>query len=354
MVQSVLSNLGILLLMHLLINTIYHLNQQKKLHFRIVPFLHISIVFATVISMFYFPVQIEGHLFDLRIIPLIFLSLFHGWKYTIPTILLTSIWRLFLGGEGVTHEVIFGIVLPCIIPILAYPSNVDKLAYLKPFLIVSSSWFISDFFIIWTLEDGKEIFNQIAFFRYTSIMLASTIMYFFIHTGIKHLELLKKLQHFSERDSLTGLYNMRKFEDLVNTYQSYNRQSFIAMVDIDNFKRINDSFGHQVGDKIIKRVAEICLKHCNQDVFISRYGGDEFILFIASENHQKTFQILDSIRQEIRKSKDLANICENRFNLSLSIGFSALPGPVYLKQTIEQADMQLYSSKQQGRNRVCG
>lgn len=351
MIQSVLSNLGILLLMHLLINTCYYLNQLKKLSDRLMPFVHILIVSGAVISMFYFPVQVGDHLFDLRLAPLIFVAFFHGWRYTVPILLITSIWRLAMGGEHAGHEVLFGLILPSILPMFFYPVDRKRVYYIMPFFVITSSWIISDITIIWWLPNGWEIFSEMALFRYISLMLGSFILYMFINSGRKHLELTNKLQYYAERDPLTGLYNMRKFETIIKQRPiNKNKQMFVAMVDIDHFKKINDGFGHLVGDEAIRAVAHIILQTAQNNFIAARYGGDEFIFFIEADHADQAFLMLDNLRKKVAEAKFLST----QASLSLSVGMSELERKNHLIKAIERADKMLYQAKKNGRNRVCG
>lgn len=353
MIQSVLSNLGILLLMHLMINTGYYLNQTKKLSNTFMPIFHILIVTLAIISMFHFPIRFSDHLFDLRIAPLIFVSFYHGWRYTVPVLIMASLYRFFLGGETVAHEILFGMILSSILPIILYPQDQNRFHFLKPFLVVTAAWLISDLPIIWLMPEGLEIFTEIALVRYLSLLLGSFILYFFIVTGQKHLTLTKQMRYFAERDPLTGLYNMRKFEDAIHKYIPQNKLMYIAMVDIDCFKKINDTFGHQAGDTAIKTVGEIILNNRSKDMFAARYGGDEYILFIAVDHPDQAMATLNEIRKRVASAPLFPNSFYPDFKISLSIGVAPLNTFKNLKEAIDLADRQLYFAKHSGKNQVC-
>lgn len=357
MVQSVLASLGILLLMHLVINTVYHFQQQKKLSNRLVPILHISIVSMTVITMFNYPIKLEAYYFNLGLIPIIFIAFFHSWKYTVPVLIIVSFYRFIIGGEGTVQEIFLGIIAPTILAMSCSPFKLDKISYLKPFIIVTACWLISILSILSIISINEYsilFFGKMALFQYLSFALASFIMYFFIYTGINHLEIVKKLQFYAEHDPLTCLYNMRRFEEIVNLHANNKKQMFIAMVDIDRFKSINDTYGHQTGDYAIQSVSKIILKHCSRQLYAGRYGGDEFILFIMADSLKDATKVLNSIREVVSETSIIPIGSKQHCQLSLSIGISPLIDPFHLKTSIEKADQQLYLAKQSGRNCICG
>ncbi|MBT2758389.1 diguanylate cyclase [Mesobacillus foraminis] len=354
MVQAILSNLGILLLMHLMINTCLYLNQTKKIHDTLIPIIHIAIVTGTVITMFYFPINYQGLNFDFRLVPLIFLALFHGWKYTIPVVLIVSVYLGLAEGNMNIQEVLFTTMFPPFMALLSYPLNRNKMHYLKTFWIIIVSWLVSDLAIVLASPSGLAIFQELALIRASSILLCSYILYFFIYSGTAHLQLTKQLQVYAESDPLTGLYNMRKFEKVLSSFEPGLKRMFIAMVDIDRFKKINDLYGHQVGDQAIYSVGDIICRKLQKDMFAARYGGDEFIIFIAAETREQAVDQLEEIRLEIDNQSFFRGHREISLPISLSIGVAELQQFPDLKRTIEQADQQLYRAKKMGRNCVCG
>ncbi|HLO12748.1 MAG TPA: GGDEF domain-containing protein [Pseudoneobacillus sp.] len=355
MVQSIVVNLGILLLMHLMINTVYLFQQQRKLSYKLVTILHIFIVTITTISMFYYPIQTEDHLYNLSLIPMMFIAFFHGWRFALPVVILATIFRFFLNNETPEMgEVLFEIILPTLFSLVLYPLKVDKIRLAKPIIVLTACWLVSDFSILSIPAHDIFLFAKIALLHYSSFLLAAAIMYFFVFSGIQHLEVINKMRFFAEHDPLTGLYNMRKIEDIIQNSRIHGKQMFIAMVDIDHFKTINDTFGHQAGDQAIQSVANIILKNCSRHIFAGRYGGDEFILFLMADTISDASAILDSIRKSVAATSIIPLGYKQHCQLSLSIGLASLQNSSELTTTIEQADKQLYHAKQSGRNCVCG
>ncbi|WP_158587489.1 GGDEF domain-containing protein [Neobacillus notoginsengisoli] len=345
-----MANLGIMLLMHLSINTSYYLIHENKINKAFQPVIHILIVTASIISMFHFSYMSDGHRVDLRMIPIILLGVFHSWKYVLPVIVISSLYRLGLGGPTAVHGTIFGIIIPSILSLIAFTWRDKKHILVILLGCITVSWLVSDLLpakIRLAVPDG------VALIHLGALLSAFLIMYFFALTGRRHLDTLKTQQFFAERDPLTGLYNMRKFDTKLEQFSPEGKRMFIAMIDIDHFKGINDTLGHQVGDAAIKNVGKILLTYCKKDMFIARWGGDEFIVFMAAERILTVRQELESIRKGVRENPTSAGVGIMPITLSLSIGVAELTDLSHLKETIEEADKQLYLAKKLGRDRVC-
>ncbi|WP_053365075.1 GGDEF domain-containing protein [Bacillus sp. FJAT-27245] len=335
--------------MHLSINTAYHLSEEKRIRVAWLPAIHIFIVALTVISMFHFPFMSGGHRVDLRLIPIILVGFFHGWKYVLPVVAMASIYRLGLGGPTAIQGVLFGLLFPAAFSILANLLSRKKHVLGYYIGVVALSWASSDL-----LSAKIRLFlpMPIAVLHLGALLLAFAVMYFFVQMGRRHLDSTKTLQFFAERDPLTGLYNMRKFEEKLKSHSHDGKQMFIAMIDIDRFKEINDKFGHKIGDAAIAKIGNNLMSHCGRDLIVARYGGDEFILYMAAERILTVKQKLE----EIRKGAKEANVSipgNPPFGLSLSIGMAELTSIPKLNEAIEEADKQLYLAKKLGRDRVC-
>lgn len=161
----------------------------------------------------------------------------------------------------------------------------------------------------------------------------------------------KKLANILNRDYLTGLFNRRTFHNMVSPLIRNQNQSStfspysIILLDIDLFKRINDSYGHIVGDKIITIVGKAISQYPN--ILAARYDGEEFIIFINESNPKRVIQFTEKVRQQIDKYNTLNE------KITLSAGITTINKPnVLLDDVIEQADKALFHSKNTGRNKI--
>ncbi|WP_158119028.1 GGDEF domain-containing protein [Vibrio metoecus] len=159
--------------------------------------------------------------------------------------------------------------------------------------------------------------------------------------------------HESERDKLTGLLNRRTLEDrlrhtfAISPTAEESHRLWIAMLDIDHFKAINDHFGHMIGDEILLMFAQQMQHFFGHSAQLFRFGGEEFVIIFASGNEQEINRQLDGFRYQIRRH-DFPRIGE----LSFSAGFCSLRPGDYLPTILDHADKALYYAKEHGRNQV--
>ncbi len=176
-----------------------------------------------------------------------------------------------------------------------------------------------------------------------------------LNNAIEALENIDTITHYSSRDFLTGLYNRRHFFMVMEPYfvEAINRDEefVLALIDIDNFKSINDTYGHDVGDQVIIHVAEIIRSNVQYQDVLSRFGGEEFCLVLKNTTREKALEILERIRQRISLTPFTIEPEQEVF-LSVSIG-AALEHDNSLNDTINEADSQLLHAKHNGKNRIC-
>ena len=174
---------------------------------------------------------------------------------------------------------------------------------------------------------------------------------------IRQLEASRKtLESQASTDPLTGLKNRRAFsdqaEECMKIHRRYGTPYSVIMLDIDHFKSINDAHGHEVGDKVLKTVAEI-LPGMMRDVdTIARIGGEEFAILLPDTNRLGTAVIAERLRLAIEKSEFVANT--TRLTLTVSIGIASQDSETVdtVDDLMRIADKRLYLAKSLGRNRI--
>jgi diguanylate cyclase (GGDEF)-like protein len=152
-----------------------------------------------------------------------------------------------------------------------------------------------------------------------------------------------------DKDPLTGLYNRRKFDQDIELVVSMsvraNRGTGLLFIDIDNFKKYNDEYGHQRGDQVLKEVTR-CIEKNLRDydkIHIYRYGGEEFVVIVSDITIKNTFNIGDRLRKMVK----------NSCGITISIGISHYRDiSDNLQSLISNADHALYEAKKRGRDRV--
>jgi diguanylate cyclase (GGDEF)-like protein len=167
-------------------------------------------------------------------------------------------------------------------------------------------------------------------------------------------ELLHKVNYMAITDALTGLYNRRHFHDvLISEYERarrYKTPFSIVMLDIDHFKRINDTFGHSVGDSVLKEVAEILKRNIREIDTASRYGGEEFMVILP--NTRKDHALIVAERTRIMIAQHSFSRLDR--NITISVGISGMPdeNAESDEKLIKCADFALYRAKDLGRDRT--
>lgn len=168
-------------------------------------------------------------------------------------------------------------------------------------------------------------------------------------------DLLKQVEIMAITDQLTGIYNRRRLTSILEKEfrrsTRYKTPLSCLMIDIDHFKRINDMFGHNAGDMVIRETAQIIGKNARDIDTVARWGGEEFIALFPQTQKEDAVQ---------PASRILKNISDHRFSeiagerISVSIGIASVPDPSIdtEEKLIHSSDMALYAAKKNGRNRV--
>lgn len=168
-------------------------------------------------------------------------------------------------------------------------------------------------------------------------------------------ELLYKVEYMAITDALTGLYNRRRFHDVLSKEfersKRYSTPFALTMLDIDHFKKINDSFGHVTGDLVLREVASI-IKNSIRDIdTASRFGGEEFMLILPNTDTAASRHVAERIRSGI-ETHSFDGLNKNR--ITISIGIAGMPDNLLQNEDrlLRCTDLALYRAKGNGRNRV--
>jgi diguanylate cyclase (GGDEF)-like protein len=172
-----------------------------------------------------------------------------------------------------------------------------------------------------------------------------------IETLEKELEDAKKS---SNEDFLTKLYNRRALDDYLEIkegeYQRYERNYCVVLFDIDYFKKVNDTFGHDAGDAVLSAFASILKKECRTVDVVGRYGGEEFLAILSETDLEGGVIFAQKVRQHVEEAKFMYQ--NQRIKLTVSAGVSMRSRFPSKKAAINSADEKLYIAKENGRNRV--
>lgn len=214
-------------------------------------------------------------------------------------------------------------------------------------------WFVFTLLFIWfgklELKIGlwnKEI-NPVFFI---SSLLILTIVFF---SQKKIYQLEKEIN----LDFLTHIYNRKYFERCIGKIlrsAKKNKFSFsLLMLDLDFFKSVNDNYGHQIGDQVLKNVACILQEHVRSTDICGRYGGEEFTVLLPNTNLKQAVIVAQRLNREIGDYQFFGPGAIFKLTASIGIAYWSIEKPVSTELLLKEADLQLYHAKSLGKNRVC-
>jgi diguanylate cyclase (GGDEF)-like protein len=164
-------------------------------------------------------------------------------------------------------------------------------------------------------------------------------------------------KQLSNLDGMTSLYNYRFFKEMlrheVDRHMRYNRSLSLLMIDIDDFKKINDTYGHLVGDQVLKQIAELLKKSIRSHDLVSRYGGEEFAVILPETMEVEALKVGERIVLTIRDYE--FNLIEGKTpeRLSVTVGLASFPKDAEgAEQLVENSDQALYKGKNSGKDQV--
>jgi diguanylate cyclase (GGDEF)-like protein len=212
--------------------------------------------------------------------------------------------------------------------------------------------------IFWGILEGSSHYEK--FFSADNLQQLSMLSVI-ISTALSNFYLYKQLQSLAIRDGLTGLYTNAYFKERLS--QELNRSMSnkipfsLGLLDIDCFKEVNDKYGHQSGDFVLRSIAAILRLNFRKSDFIARYGGEEFAFMMLHTSSKEAFKILEKIRTLIEQEDffiPIESLLPVRLKVTASIGFVSLRDKAqpYSEEFLKNADKALYRAKHLGKNRV--
>lgn len=177
-----------------------------------------------------------------------------------------------------------------------------------------------------------------------------------IRVGSRVVQYQQHLEYQSQVDALTGLFNRRAFERKIQEEfersKRYHNPLSVLILDIDNFKVINDTYGHHGGDAALVKISETFREKTRQSDFAARYGGEEFVLILPETDQDSALQVASKVHESVRVSTFGTTV--RPFALTVSIGVSSTSAKFYAdwRELIDDADKALYSAKNSGKDRV--
>ena len=230
---------------------------------------------------------------------------------------------------------------------IAYKINQKKLTTAFFSLIIIACYMACTIYVslAGSVYEGSNAAEAIFWITNSIIVFAFLIFYtkLLIKTTIDSEE---KLREMSYVDSLTGLFNRHYMMEQLGNESEKANPGTVAMIDIDDFKQINDVYGHNAGDYVLKKLAGIMKDNCG-DSIISRWGGEEFLILINTGSNSK--EMMENLRTTVEKTK--FEFDKNPIKVSVTIGIAEKEGKS-IDRWIQEADKRLYIGKNSGKNVV--
>lgn len=215
--------------------------------------------------------------------------------------------------------------------------------------------------LLMPIELGSTLYGVISVCGDTDWASYYSLISGFVRIYVNNLTILEE----SERDKLTGLLNRRTFDSKINKLlRQQNKKSkeysqnnveqrrtykgdeaWLAMVDIDHFKKINDTFGHLYGDEVILTLSQIMKNTFRGSDLLFRFGGEEFVIVLEPTRKQEAYQVMERLRRAVA-DHEFSQIEQ----LTVSIGFTCISSNNYPPSVLDHADKALYYAKEHGRN----
>ena len=175
-----------------------------------------------------------------------------------------------------------------------------------------------------------------------------------VKTQLKLKKYQEKLKELAIKDPLTGLYNRRYFSEVAEIFQRnkkrYGKKLSVILMDIDNFKKINDTYGHKVGDEVLKALARILKESVRKSDVPVRFGGEEFLLLLPETHLKQATETAERIREKVENT--LVSSLEGNIKFTVSIGVAEVSQNEEIEKAVIRADNALYEAKRSGKNRV--
>lgn len=300
------------------------------------------------------PLFYGGTRLDLRGAPVFYISYLLGWKYGFLSTIIPTAFRIYLGGEHVVIGVMQSILLPFAVGSFFH----NKKAFKPPFTIANMRHMLSVFLCYQLLRiliiicmDSVDLHP--VFWRGMFETIAVITIFLMWNDVSRNLLLRKELEYNSRHDSMTNLYNIRYFRTNVEGIRRDNIPYVIAMFDVDDFKKYNDTHGHPAGDSVLRTIGHLLRENMRREDIFARYGGEEFIICFSNiRDMEIAVNVAERFRRKVEDHPFMGEETQPKGQLTISIGVSNLSDGKTLDVMIGEADQMLYKAKNLGRNRT--
>lgn len=266
----------------------------------------------------------------------------------------SSLFVFFISFALINQNESFGLIWLIFFPIIAITINHKKTGFIFSALFLILVYSLA-FLGIGEWQNG--LWNLESFLR-LSIALTLIVIVMYVHEAAMYkaqafeLNTLKFFETLSLVDDLTQLANRRRIDEILNTElkrsNRYGSPFSVVLFDIDHFKRVNDTYGHLVGDHVLKKVAEVASENTRETETVGRWGGEEFLIILPEMTAQQAAQVAEKLRLAIAETQ----FSDIETPITCSFGVSQYDKQISIEQLVDEVDCALYEAKESGRNAV--
>ncbi|CAI1642469.1 GGDEF domain-containing protein [Serratia liquefaciens] len=286
--------------------------------------------------------ELSGNLhFSFAMIPMILVTFYGGAVSGLVCYLMSL---AFTGGLTVDNLFIGSIIIPLLLS-RVWLRKSNRVFYLTIGIIA-----LYRIGVVWLLADIRALWGDVLLYQAVSA-LCLAICFHGLNFKERHIHAYFSMRDKATTDSLTHINNRASVDYRLMLQQAERSPCGLMILDLDNFKRINDTYGHLAGDLLLARVGQLLQSSVRSEDFVGRYGGEEFIVITASYDPTVIGGVAERIRRSVETTLFLLDE-DVEARITVSIGASLyLPG-MALDKAIEVTDEALYDAKRQGKNRV--
>ena len=256
------------------------------------------------------------------------------------------VYLIYSGGVNQTGP-LWIFILP---PVVLFIHGLKKgLTELFIFLFITMGMFFIQDGILLETSYTHEFKIRLVLILFVLIMLSSLYQYTREISMKRMGKMQNDLEFFLRRDPLTGLYNRRGYDYNISNIEKASYGA-ILMCDIDHFKKINDSYGHDAGDYVLQAIAKMIRENIRMQDLSVRWGGEEFFIFLSEVTLTEAYLISEKLRKKIEHTS--ISYHDELIDVTMSIGISIVEKDILLNEAIKNADSAMYLSKNRGRNQT--
>lgn len=291
--------------------------------------------------------HLESFLIDLRAIPISLAVLFGGWVSGTVAAVIFLIGRFFMVTDGVYIGFYLAVLsmIGLVLPISLLRLKLDNT---RTTLLVFMTVSVINFGIVTYYALPLTVFYPV-FLTYTIMAYGGgCASYRLLHELRRHFENVQHQQQLARTDALTGIANRRLLNEAMANLNVEAKEYALILVDIDHFKRVNDTYGHDVGDDVLRELGMLLVNESEERHLVGRFGGEEFLIIMPNAKKDEVSCLAESIREKV--STFPFETSAGTLHITVSLG-ACHSNDIEVDSVLKHADEALYHAKESGRNR---